>query len=230
MIKLFGKIVFGVLCSFFVMSVTSVVIFKYVPVPFTPLMVIRAVEGNDSLGWGWKHDWVDIEEISKYMTVAVVSSEDQKFFEHNGFDVDAILAAYEEAKSGKRVRGGSTISQQTAKNVFLWPESSWLRKGFEAYFTFWIELMWSKERILEVYLNSIEMGPGIYGVEAVAQAHFGCTAKELSRRNCALIAATLPNPRKFSSKSPSRYMYKRQYQILKEMRHVEPIVQDALRP
>ena len=230
MIKLLGKIIFWSIGLFVALSVLSVVAYKYLPVPVTPLMVIRAVEGNDSLGWNWKHDWVDLEEMSPYMPVAVVASEDQKFLDHNGFDVDAILAAYEEAKRGKRVRGGSTISQQTAKNVFLWPQSSWLRKGFEAYFTFWIELIWSKERILEVYLNSIEMGPGIYGVEAVAQAHFGCSAQKLTRQNCALIAATLPNPKKFSSKSPSLYMYKRQRQILKEMRHVEPVLQKAFHP
>ena len=122
---------------------------------------------------------------------------------------------------GKRFRGGSTISQQTAKNVFLWPSSTWVRKGFEAYFTFLIEHIWSKQRIMEVYLNSIEMGNNLYGASAVAKYHFGCSASELTRGDCALIAATLPNPRRFSSLHPSRYMYKRRRQILREMKWVE---------
>ena len=128
--------------------------------------------------------------------------------------------------SGGRRRGGSTISQQTAKNVFLWPESSWLRKGFEVYFTVLVELFWSKERIMEVYLNSIEMGDGIYGAEAVAQQHFKCTAKELTRSQCALIAATLPNPLRFDSAHPSRYMMKRQYAIMKQMKHIRLMGED----
>ena len=123
--------------------------------------------------------------------------------------------------AGKRRRGGSTISQQTAKNVFLWPTSSWVRKGLEAYFTALIELCWSKQRIMEVYLNSIEMGDGIYGAEAVAQQHFGRPAEKLTRANCALIAATLPNPHKYSSKNPSRYMLKRQTAIMRQMKHID---------
>lgn len=155
------------------------------------------------------------------MAVAVMASEDQRFLTHHGFDVIEIRNAVEEKRAGKRLRGGSTISQQTAKNVFLWPSSSWIRKGFEVYFTALIELCWTKERIMEVYLNSIEMGKGIYGVEAVARQHFGRPAKELTRANCALIAATLPNPLKFSSKNPSRYMLKRQTAIMRQMRHID---------
>ena len=150
-----------------------------------------------------------------------MASEDQRFMQHHGFDVIEIRNAVEERLSGGRQRGGSTISQQTAKNVFLWPASSWIRKGFEVYFTALIELCWSKERIMEVYLNSIEMGDGIYGAEAVAQLHFGRPAKELTRANCALIAATLPNPLKFSSKNPSKYMLRRQTVIMKQMRHID---------
>lgn len=204
------------LCSFF-----GVLFYRYVPVAVTPLMVIRAMEGNDDLGWQWKHDWVPLEKMSKYMPVAVMASEDQNFLKHDGFDIDAIKKAYKEAQEGGRVRGGSTISQQTAKNVFLWPKSSWVRKGFETYFTFLIEKCWSKQRIMEVYLNSIEMGPGIYGVEAVAETHFNCKASELRRRDCALIAATLPNPIRFSSKTPSPYMLKRRRQIEVQMRHID---------
>ena len=127
----------------------------------------------------------------------------------------------DEQAQGKRRRGGSTISQQTAKNVFLWPQSSWVRKGFEAYFTVLIELAWGKHRIMEVYLNSIEMGDGIYGAEAVAQQHFSRPSSELTRANCALVAATLPNPLRFSSQSPSPYMLRRQTAIMREMRHIE---------
>ena len=161
--------------------------------------------------------------MSLYLPVAVIASEDQRFLQHNGFDLDAIGQALEERRMGKRQRGGSTISQQTAKNVFLWPRSSWVRKGLEAYFTILIELCWSKQRIIEVYLNSIEMGDGIYGVEAVAQLHFGVPASDLTRANCALIAATLPNPLKFSSKEPSAYMLKRQTWIMRQMRHISPL-------
>ena len=205
---------------FFGSSVLAVVLLKFVPVYVTPLMVLRLFE-NDELKL--EHHWVPLSEMSPQMSLAVMGSEDSHFLEHHGFDFDAIERAVERNRahpSGTR-HGASTITQQTAKNVFLWPARSWLRKGLEAYFTVLIELMWGKERIMEVYLNSIETGTGIYGVEAVAREHFGCTAKELSASQCALIAATLPNPRRYSSKSPSPYMRKRQRQILKEMKYLE---------
>ena len=167
-----------------------------------------------------RHHWVPLDSMSIYMPVAVMASEDQRFLTHSGFDFIEIDKAMEERRSGKRYRGGSTISQQTAKNVFLWPKASWLRKGLEAYFTVLIELIWGKERIMEVYLNSIEMGDGIYGAEAVAQLHFRRTAKTLTRPNCALIAATLPNPLKYNSKDPSSYILKRQTAIMRQMRHI----------
>ena len=142
--------------------------------------------------------------------------------EHHGFDFNAIeKAAKRNRQKNKRKLGASTISQQTAKNVFLWPGRTWVRKGFEVYFTALIEMMWSKERIMEVYLNSIEMGDGIYGAEAVAQRHFHCSAKELSKAECAMIAVSLPNPRKFDSAHPSSYMRKRQSRILREMKFVK---------
>jgi monofunctional biosynthetic peptidoglycan transglycosylase len=159
-----------------------------------------------------------MSEITPNLKYAVIASEDQRFYEHFGFDFDAIEQALEERRQGKRNRGASTISQQTAKNIFTFGTRTWARKGLETYYTILIELFWSKERILEVYLNSIEMGPGIYGAEAVAQEHFGCSANELRRQDCALIAATLPNPIKFSSKNPSPYMLKRKKQILRQMR------------
>lgn len=203
-------------------SILAVVAYRFLPVYVTPLMFIRCyqqVKSGEHLSW--HHHWVSFDDMSIYMPVAVIASEDQRFMEHHGFDYKAIQQAAESnLKGGKRLRGGSTISQQTAKNVFLWPGRSWLRKGLEAYFTFLIEMTWSKKRIMEVYLNSIEMGNGIYGVDAVAREHFNTSAKDLSRSQCALIAATLPNPRRYSSAYPSSYMLKRQRQIQVQMKHV----------
>ncbi len=206
---------------FFVSTIGAVLLYKWLPVPLTPLMVIRCVEQvSEGEKVRLRHHWVPLSEMSRYLPVAVIASEDQNFLSHHGFDFEAVSQAYMEYQSGGRRRGGSTISQQTVKNVFLWPASSWVRKGFEAYFTVLIELFWSKERIMEVYLNSIEMGKGIYGAEAVAQLHFGCTAAELTRAQCALVAATLPNPIRFNSAQPSRYMLKRQRQIMQQMKHI----------
>lgn len=219
--KIITKILKWLAVGFLAISVLSVLVYRWVPVYVTPLMLIRCGESIiDGKTPSIHHRWVPLEEMSKYMPVAVIASEDANFLSHHGFDFDAIRSAAKDMKKGKRRRGASTISQQTAKNVFLTPSSTWLRKGLEAYFTVLIELLWSKERIMEVYLNSIEMGPQIYGVEAVALRHFGCQASELTRANCALIAATLPNPLKFSSLKPSRYMRKRQKQIEHEMRFV----------
>lgn len=160
--------------------------------------------------------------MPKEMPVAVMASEDQRFLIHHGFDFDAIQKAIKRnKKAGVRKYGASTISQQTAKNVFLWPGRSWLRKGMEMYFTTLIEFIWGKERIMEVYLNSIEMGEGIYGVKAVAHDNFDKEPEDLTKRDCALIAATLPNPRQFSSKNPSNYMLKRQRQIVGQMKYVK---------
>jgi len=203
---------------FFGSSILMTLIYRFVPVYITPLMVIRCgqqiMNGEDLT---LKHTWVPFEKISKHLPMAVIASEDNKFATHNGFDFQAIQQAVEDKEEGKRQRGASTISQQTAKNVFLWPESSWVRKGFEVYFTVLIEAVWSKQRIMEVYLNSIEMGKGIYGAEATARNKFHTTAKELSRSQCALIAATLPNPIRFDSANPSRYILRRQGRILRLM-------------
>jgi len=207
---------------FFGSTILAVFIYKWCPVYVTPLMVIRCaqqVHRGEQLRL--KHHWVPLDSMSIYLPVAVMASEDQRFLTHDGFDFIEIDKAMEERRSGKRYRGGSTISQQTAKNVFLWPHPSWVRKGLEVYFTVLIEFIWGKERIMEVYLNSIEMGDGIYGAEAVAQQHFGRSAITLTRPNCALIAATLPNPLKFSSKDPSSYMLRRQTAIMQQMRHID---------
>ena len=224
-LKTLRKIVKWIVGAFFVSTILFVVAYRFLPVYVTPLMVIRLaqqVKAGEELEL--HHQWVPLSEMSLYMPVAVMASEDQRFMEHHGFDFDAIQKAAKRNKQGGKVYGASTITQQTAKNVFLWPGRSWVRKGLEAYFTVLVELLWDKERIMEVYLNSIEMGKGIYGVEACASQHFdGKTAAELSRADCALIAATLPNPLKFSSKYPSPYVRKRRHQIENQMKHIDPI-------
>lgn len=207
--------------AFFGSTILAVVALRFIPVYFTPLMFIRCAEQmKDGQSIKLRHHWVPLKEISPHMPVAVMASEDQRFLLHHGFDYKAIEKAALHNMEGKKKRGASTISQQTAKNVFLWPGRSWVRKGLEAYFTVLIEMMWSKQRIMEVYLNSIEMGPGIYGVQAVAEEHFGKDASDLFRSECALIAATLPNPLKFSSLTPSAYMLKRRQQIERQMRFI----------
>lgn len=224
MLKTIQKWLRWLVIFFFASSIGMVLIYRFLPVYVTPLMIIRC---GQQVGRGeqlrLRHHWVPLDEMSIYMPVAVIASEDQRFMEHKGFDFDAIEKAIDENRKGKRQRGASTITQQTAKNVFLWHGHSWVRKGLEAYFTFLIELFWSKQRIMEVYLNSIEMGDGIYGAEAVAQWHFHCTAAQLTRPQCALIAATLPNPLRFSSKNPSNYMLKRQTWIMRQMKHINPM-------
>lgn len=223
MIKKVLKICRWVIALLFVSSILSVVAYRFVPVYFTPLMFIRCFQQmSDGESIKLHHSWVSLDDISKSLPVAVMASEDQRFLTHHGFDFQAIQAAAKEnMENKKKLRGGSTISQQTAKNVFLWQGRSWLRKGLETYFTFLIELMWSKQRIMEVYLNSIEMGDGIYGAQAVAEQNFGVDANDLSRADCALIAATLPNPRHFSSKAPGPYMRKRQRQIEHQMTFIK---------
>lgn len=212
------KFIFKLLLWLLVFSIGMVFLYKWVPVPATPLMVIRSVENfQDDKPIFWKHDWVSIEEISKNLQLAVICSEDQNFLIHNGFDVEAIEKAYQDNKKGKRIKGASTISQQTAKNVFLWPQRSWLRKGFEVYFTFLIETIWSKERIMEVYLNSIEMGPNIYGAEAAAYYWYKKPASKLSQYEAASIAAILPNPLKFKANPATNYIERRKNWIVKQM-------------
>lgn len=205
-------------------------IYRWVPVPFTPLMVIRWFEGPEpGQEYRWNRDWVPLEQISPHLVQAAVAAEDQHFLRHHGFDLDAIQKAYRRNQSGSRRRlGGSTISQQTAKNVYLWPARNYLRKGLEVYFTGCIELLWSKRRIMEVYLNSIEMGPGIYGAEAAAQHYFHKPAQRLSKKEAALIVAAFPNPRKRNPAQPTRYLRKRAGKIQKLMRQIGPVDLDGL--
>lgn len=220
-LKKIRNIIRWVVVLFFSTTILAVVAYRFVPVYLTPLMLIRCFQQvAEGKSLAMHHHWVSLDRISPHLPVAVMASEDSHFLSHHGFDFDAIQSAAKNNARGGKVHGASTISQQTAKNVFLWPGRSWTRKGFEVYFTFLIEMMWSKQRIMEVYLNSIEMGEGIYGADAVAEYHFDKEAKDLFRGECALIAATLPNPRKFNSASPSSYMKKRQRQIEHEMRFI----------
>jgi monofunctional biosynthetic peptidoglycan transglycosylase len=226
LIQKIKQIIMWIVVAFFASTILSVVALRWLPVYFTPLMFIRLAEQVDEgKSMTLHHHWVPLEKISPSLPTAVMASEDARFLEHHGFDYKAIeQAAMRNMKHPeKRKLGASTISQQTAKNVFLWPGRSWVRKGFEVYFTTLIELMWTKQRIMEVYLNSIEMGDGIYGADAVAEHHFNTTADQLTKAQCALIAVSLPNPRRFNSARPSGYMLKRQARILREMRFVKKL-------
>ncbi|NNT71252.1 monofunctional biosynthetic peptidoglycan transglycosylase [Flavobacterium sp. IMCC34852] len=206
------------------LSILTVIIFKWVPIPITPLMITRAIEnkidGNDAV---LSHDWVSLDQISPNLQKAVIASEDGNFLKHHGFDFAAMQKAFKNNQKGKRLKGGSTISQQTAKNVFLWQGRSYLRKGLEAYFTVLIELIWGKERIMEVYLNSIEMGNGVYGAQEAARVWYRTSAANLTKREAAGIAAILPNPRKYKASNSSSYIERRKDRIMRNMRHIGKI-------
>ena len=218
----------NILIFFFTSTILSVVILKYIPVYVTPLMLIRAVEqmmdGKEPV---IKHYWVPLDRINHNLPQAVMASEDNLFLKHSGFDLEQIQKAQLEAQEGKRQRGASTISQQTARNVFLWQQRSWLRKGLEAYFTFLIEKIWGKERIMEVYLNSIEMGKGIYGADAVARVNFNTTPDKLTKDQCAYIAVSLPNPLQRDSAHPTAKMKKMHNTIKKRMKQIDQFPKEA---
>lgn len=207
------------LALFFVLSTAAVtVIFAFLPPPATPLMLIRcAQQWADGDPVRLRKDWTPLEDISPHLVAAVVAAEDQQFFAHRGFDWESIVGAFAINMQGKRKLGASTITQQTAKNLFLWPARSWLRKGLEAYFTLLMETFWTKRRILTMYLNVIETGDGLYGVEAASRRYFGVPAKRLGREQAALIAAVLPNPRRWSPARPTAYIAMRQAWILRQM-------------
>jgi len=213
-----------VLVWFVLFSVIWVLAYRFINPPITLLMIQRNWErkANDKPGKIEKK-WVKFEDISDNMKRAAVSAEDQLFLHHMGFDINAIEKAYASNAKGKKMRGGSTISQQTAKNVFLWSSRSFIRKGFEAYFTLLIELLWSKERILEVYLNVIEMGDGIYGAEAAAQAYYGKSCNQMSKGEASLLAACFPNPIRWTPNKSSGYIRHRQYLIMRNMRRLGPL-------
>lgn len=196
-------------------SILITLLYRWIPPPVTPLMVIRVIQQiSDGKDVRLKKDWVSLQEISPNLPQAVVASEDNEFLEHYGFDFEAIQKAQKFNETHKKTKGASTISQQTAKNVFLWPDRSWIRKGLEVYFTGLIELLWGKERIMEVYLNVIEMGDGYYGAEAASRHFFNKPASHMSRSEAALIAATLPNPRIFRADKPSDYIRRKQGRII----------------
>ena len=217
------RILWKTALGLFFLSLFLVLLFRFVPVPFTSLMFIRC---GQQLAAGHSlrmtKNWKSLDKISPNLVLAVVASEDNNFLEHHGFDFDAIEKAvkFNEKKKGKKVRGASTISQQCAKNVFLWPGRSYIRKGFEAYFTLLIEIIWGKKRIMEVYLNVIEMGDGIYGAEAAAQEYFKESASGLSRAEAAQISALLPNPRKWNPAKQTAYFIKREVWILWNMNNI----------
>ncbi len=204
---------------FFVITITSVLLYKFIPPPITPLMISKAFEKKiEGKPMKINYKWVPLSKISNNLITAAVTSEDNQFLEHFGFDIEAIRKAYENNKKNtKKIKGGSTISQQTAKNLFLWSQRNWLRKGLEAYFTFLIELLWSKERIMEVYLNIIEMGDGIYGAESASQFYFNKPASKLIKEEAAAIIVILPNPLKYKVIKPSSYINKRKNTILERM-------------
>jgi len=211
----------------FITQFVYIIILKWVNPPITLTQLSSGISGD-----GLRRDYVDYDDMSNQIKLAVISSEDQIFPDHDGFDWKSIEKAmkYNKKKPG-RIRGASTISQQTAKNVFLWQGRDWIRKGLEAYFTKMIELVWGKRRILEVYLNVIEMGKGIYGVEAASQAYFNKPAKNLNRQQAAMIAACLPNPKKFKVKPPASYVLVKSGWIIRQMNNLErdPDVQEIIK-
>jgi len=213
------KVAVRLVLAFLIITNLVVILYSFVPVPISPLMVIRSVQQKQAgKELRLKKDWVSFDALPNNLQLAVVCTEDQNFLKHNGFDFEQIKKAVEENKQRKKARGASTISQQTAKNVFLWPKSSWVRKGLEVYFTMLIELWWSKERIMTVYLNVIEFGDGIYGAEAAAQHFFGKPAIKLNNSQAALLASVLPNPLKYNAERPGVYLRKRQLWTLNQMR------------
>jgi monofunctional glycosyltransferase len=214
--------------AFVAASVLGALCFRFVPVPVTPLMLIRLGEQRaEGHPMRLEKTWRALERISPSLQEAVVASEDQRFFEHHGFDWDAIGSAFTSNGRGRRKLGASTISQQTAKNLFLWPDRTWLRKGLEAYFTVLIETLWPKRRILEVYLNIIETGDGIYGAEAASRRYYQRPAADMAASQAALLAASLPNPRAWSPARPTGYLLRRQTWILRQMDHLGPVPWDA---
>lgn len=218
-----------VLGLFLALNIILVLVFRFVPVPTSGLMVQRRVESwSSGKPYASRHRWVPLEEIAPSLGVAVIAAEDQNFIDHFGFDWQAIEKAVQHNEKSRRKRGASTVSQQTAKNLFLWSSRSWTRKGLEAWFTLLIEAGWSKKRILEVYLNIVEFGDGIYGAEAAARTYFGKSARRLTPSEAALLAAVLPNPRKFKANAPSEYIRGRQAWILNQMRQLggDQVVKD----
>lgn len=210
------KFIRKVILYLFVAHLLYIVVLKWINPPFTITQVQQMMEQGK-----FNRDYISYNEMGRNIKLAVIGSEDQKFPVHNGFDIDGIQEAIEKNKEGKKLRGGSTISQQVAKNVFLWQGRSWLRKGLEVYFTFMIEKIWGKQRILEMYLNTSEMGIGVFGVEAASEYYFNKPAKDLTKNEAARIAAALPLPRKYNVNPPSPFISKRASHIERQMRNIQ---------
>ncbi len=204
------------------LSALQVAVLRFVDPPTSAFMLARQGEAWRQGDWGFRvaYDWRDLEDISRYLPMAVIAAEDQNFASHSGFDLKAIEKALDHNARGKRVRGGSTISQQVAKNLFLWQGRSWLRKGLEAWYTLLIELMWPKHRILEVYVNVAEFGDGIYGAQAAARSYWRKDAARLSAAESARLAAVLPSPRRYSASRPGPYVQRRAGWIQRQMRQL----------
>jgi monofunctional glycosyltransferase len=216
--NVFVKILVCTIIFFFSATIYITFLFKFINPPLTPLMLVRYFEKNEKIKVKRiKKDWVAFEKISPNVVKAVIAAEDNKFLQHNGFDFEAIKKAYAHNKKSSRKRGASTISQQTAKNVFLFPSRTYTRKLLEVYFTFLIEKIWGKKRIMTVYLNVIEMGIGVYGIEAAAEYYFNKSALQLSKSEAALIASSLPSPRKYNPKNPSDFLRGRQQKVIQIM-------------
>jgi monofunctional biosynthetic peptidoglycan transglycosylase len=220
-----GRCLLRVMVTGFFASLALVGLYRFLPPPITPLMGIRLVTGE-----GLHKSWKDYEDISPNLARAVIASEDARFCLHNGFDWTAMDKAWQRNQHAKRIRGGSTISNQTAKNVFLWPDRTYVRKAIEFYFTALIETFWSKKRILEMYLNVVEWGPGTYGAEAAARLHFKKSAHDLTRHEAALLAAVLPNPLHWSPSKPSAYIRGRASTIEARMADVADPTGDPCKP
>lgn len=217
-----ARLAAGLLLAGALASVLAVVLWRFAPPPVSGVMAERWLEARrEGRAWRLDYRWVPRRDIARALPLAVIAAEDQRFFLHRGWDTEAIRDALAEAREGGRRRGASTISQQVAKNLFLWSGRSWLRKGLETWYTFWIELLWPKERILEMYLNLAEWDEGVFGVGAACRVHYGATPDRLDRARAARLAAVLPNPRRMDAGRPSAYVLRRQGQILDQMGRLE---------
>lgn len=220
-VKRYTKLTGRVILWWLALTIFWVLSLRFINPPITLLMLQRGIERkSDGKDWKIEKSWLKFDDISDNLKQAAIAGEDVNFRKHWGFDFKAMEKAYQKNQNGKRITGGSTISQQTAKNVFLWPGRSYIRKGFEVYFTVLIELLWGKKRILEVYLNVIEMGDGIYGAEIASRKYYRKSAENMSREQAALLVAVLPNPIRWSPAKPTSYIYYKQGLILRNMRRL----------
>ncbi|NTW31305.1 MAG: monofunctional biosynthetic peptidoglycan transglycosylase [Bacteroidetes bacterium] len=223
--KAFFKILLRIFIFFVTITIVPVIIYKFISVPASPLMFLRTLEmksNGDSVNLDYK--WISIDKMSPYLFQAAIAAEDDEFMYHNGFDFDAMTKAIKSnQKNEKRIKGGSTISQQTAKNVFLWPHRDYLRKGLEAWFTGLTELIWGKKRIMEVYLNIVELGDGVFGVEAASQKYFKKPASDLTKNEAAALVAVFPNPRVYRVINPSQYTRSYKWAILSRMNNLPKV-------